>query len=554
MMQGEQHSLITVYKSRWLGLGVLVLCEYLLVSYLFDSQPLRAVDGWWSQIGFLGRVAPIFFLGVAAAGLLRGRKIWQCLREVNVTDTSNTRFLCAICAHGIAYMIFLAVSYWIFREGMTWQAHPQRWILGWLASGGLAAAFLWPAFFPRALSGELLRMLGGALLLGMVVGLLAWRAGLYTEGLWTPLQKATLGLVAGMLKLMAGEIVYLPAEVQVGTPTFWVTVAPVCSGYEGIGLISVFIAAYVICFRKSLRFPQVLLLFPLSMLIAFLCNGLRITALILIGSWFSPEVAMGGFHSKAGTIFFCAIALGIVYLSNRMPFFSRTATAKGDAGEYHNPTAAYLMPLMSLLAVGMLGGLFLTGGFNYLYPLRIPVVLIVCWCYRTYFRSALDRLRAHSSASWFDLPAIGCGVAVFVMWMLLEPSPDALALAETRADLQALAPLGYFGWIAARIIGSVLLVPVVEELFFRGYLMRRLISADFETVAYRTFTSLSFLGSSLAFGVLHQRMLAGTLAGMAFAGILYRRGQLRDAIVAHAVANALIAVAVLGFGRWELWL
>ena len=67
------------------------------------------------------------------------------------------------------------------------------------------------------------------------------------------------------------------------------------------------------------------------------------------------------------------------------------------------------------------------------------------------------------------------------------------------------------------------LVPVVEELAFRGFLVRRLIRANFETVSYRSFTWLSFVGSSLAFGFLHQRMLAGTVAGMCYAGIVLWR-------------------------------
>ena len=545
--------LFTACRKRWLGLGVLVLLEYLLVSYLFDSQPLTEVEGWWSNIGFLGRVAPLFFLAIAAAGLLRGKKIWERVREIRVGKLSQKQLVVALVLHGLAFGVFLYLSYVIFSLPDVWGMHPQVWMLSWLAVGTIAAAFLWPAFFPSELSGEILRMVLGTMVLGLVVGLIAWQAGLYTETLWTPLQSATLSLVAFMLELVVGEIVFVPAEVQVGTPDFWVTVAPVCSGYEGIGLITVFIAAYVICFRSHLRFPQALLLFPLSILVAFICNALRITALILVGDWVSPEVAMGGFHSKAGWIFFCAIALGIVYLSNRSRFFSNTVKAVEHSGEVENPTAAYLMPLLALIAVSMACGMFLAGSFNALYWVRIPVVAFVCWWYRGYFAAALIRLRGLSWKSWIDVPSIGVGILVFVLWVMLEPEPDASGLVA-KSDLSALPRLAWLGWIVARIIGSVLLVPVVEELAFRGYVLRRLVKGDFEWVSYKTFTWLSFIGSSLAFGFLHQRWLAGTLAGMAYAGILYRRGELRDPIVAHAVTNGLIAIAVLGFGRWELWL
>src|SRR5262249_33434480 len=108
-------------------------------------------------------------------------------------------------------------------------------------------------------------------------------------------------------------------------------------------------------------------------------------------------------------------------------------------------------------------------------------------------------------------------------------------------------------WLLFRIVGSVFIVPLAEELAFRGYLTRQLITSDFEDVPPGQFTWLSFLLSSVLFGLLHRRLLAGVLAGMAFALALYRRRELADAVIAHAVANALIAVYVLAMGAWWLW-
>ena len=104
-----------------------------------------------------------------------------------------------------------------------------------------------------------------------------------------------------------------------------------------------------------------------------------------------------------------------------------------------------------------------------------------------------------------------------------------------------------------RVVGSVLTVPIAEELAFRGYLIRKLVASDFENVPPGTFTWLSFLASSLLFGVLHNSWVAGTLAGAGFALALYHRGRIVDAIVAHMTSNALVAAAVLAFGQWRLW-
>ena len=96
-------------------------------------------------------------------------------------------------------------------------------------------------------------------------------------------------------------------------------------------------------------------------------------------------------------------------------------------------------------------------------------------------------------------------------------------------------------------------VPIAEELAFRGFLYRRLVDADFERVSFRQFTWVAFAVSSVLFGVMHGRWLAGTLAGMCYALVMYRRGELGDAIAAHAITNAMIAAYVLATGHWLLW-
>jgi CAAX prenyl protease-like protein len=106
-------------------------------------------------------------------------------------------------------------------------------------------------------------------------------------------------------------------------------------------------------------------------------------------------------------------------------------------------------------------------------------------------------------------------------------------------------------WLLFRLVGYTITVPIAEELAFRGFLARRLVGDDVERVPLGTFTWLSFIVSSLAFGGLHQGdWFPGTLAGMAFALALYHRRQLVDAIVAHAVTNALVAAYVIGTGAW----
>src|ERR1019366_573388 len=97
-------------------------------------------------------------------------------------------------------------------------------------------------------------------------------------------------------------------------------------------------------------------------------------------------------------------------------------------------------------------------------------------------------------------------------------------------------------------------VPLAEELAFRGFLLRRFISPDFEAISPQEVTWFAILASSVMFGLLHGRLwIAGLFAGLLFTIVLKRPGSMGGAVAAHAVANAMLAAYVLFFGQWHLW-
>jgi CAAX prenyl protease-like protein len=204
-----------------------------------------------------------------------------------------------------------------------------------------------------------------------------------------------------------------------------------------------------------------------------------------------------------------------------------------------------LLPFLAIVATQMFAGAVSTGdSFDLLYPLRVVTAGGVLLVFRHVYRDV------RWTCSW---EAVAAGIAVFVLWMALEPAPDAAKQAAFASALHALPSAAMALWLVARVVGAVVTVPIAEELAFRGYLGRRLVDADFERVPLRTFTWLAFVVPSVLFGVMHGRWLAGTLAGMGYALVLYRRGELADAISAHAITNALIAAYVLATGHWLLW-
>ena len=107
-------------------------------------------------------------------------------------------------------------------------------------------------------------------------------------------------------------------------------------------------------------------------------------------------------------------------------------------------------------------------------------------------------------------------------------------------------------WLGLRAFGSIALVPVAEELAFRGYLSRALISTRFESVGFGEFRWLAFIGSSVAFGLMHQRWVAACLAGAVYALLMYRTKKLSDPIAAHMASNAAIMGWAVAAQQWSL--
>lgn len=471
----------------------------------------------------------------------------------------------------VATFVLLAV--WIHLAG-TYRLRPLLGnrgdlLLGAAALAAWAVATLAPLLPRPALAA---RFIAGAALGGIAAGAAIWLGDL-TAAFWSVSGSTTMSLVEHLLAPFVSGPVVRPAEFVIGTPEFQVGVGPSCGGAHGIGLMTVLVGVYLWWFRDGQRFPQSLLLFPIGITLIWLANAVRITALILVGVYISPDIAVDGFHSTAGWVAFLCVGLGLVAGAGRLPWFAidrapapapsppaaaapsavATSVVPADspaavavpAGRLP-PVTSCLLPFIVLMAATMLTRAF-TSGFDLLYPLRLIAVAVTLFLVR-------DALR------WREFSvsplAVGIGAAAFAAWMLLVPRPeDPLAdFTAARDPFLALDRPWAIAWLACRSLGAIVTVPIAEELAFRGFLLHRLVSEDVETVPAGRFTWASFLASSLAFGLLHgSAWIAATVAGMLFAAALYRRGRLADAVVAHATTNALLTTYVVATGSWSSW-
>jgi len=187
------------------------------------------------------------------------------------------------------------------------------------------------------------------------------------------------------------------------------------------------------------------------------------------------------------------------------------------------------------------------------YPLRIVILAIVLWVFS---RNVID-LRC-SQTLWTIL----LGVAVFAIWV----APDILFPAYRQYWLFQNSMLGHLNNKApsevltspivlwSRIIRAVVLVPILEELFWRGWLMRWIISPRFQEVKLGSYSTAAFWITAVLFASEHGGYWdVGLIAGIAYNWWMIRTKSLGDCILAHAVTNACLCWYVVATQHWEYW-
>jgi len=216
-------------------------------------------------------------------------------------------------------------------------------------------------------------------------------------------------------------------------------------------------------------------------------------------------------------------------------------------------TARYIVPFvvfLAFLAVQNVAPLPARVDF----PLRVAVLAAVLLIYSRPVIQLKPR---------YFLSSLALGLAVFVIWIapdLLIPHYRASWLfqnALTGVARGSLDPsLQHDPLVLTfRVLRAVVIVPIVEELFWRGWLMRWLINPDFRKVPIGTYAPISFWITALMFASEHGPYWdVGLVAGILYNWWAIRTKSLADCILAHAVTNGILCAWVILAGHWEYWL
>jgi len=225
-----------------------------------------------------------------------------------------------------------------------------------------------------------------------------------------------------------------------------------------------------------------------------------------------------------------------------------------------SPATARVLPFVVFVLLTACQGLFGEAGRYWFYVAKTVLGgVLVCAMV-----PIVSELRVNLS-----LAAVLVGFAVFGIWIGTENSWTTQPGLWAKLGLTTPSPAPpklwnphlYFGqdsvlaWIVilTRIFGSTIVVPPLEEVFYRSFLYRYLSKTDFLTVPLGRLVPGPFVLTALLFGFTHREWLAGILCGMAYQGLVIWKNRLGDAIAAHAITNLLLGLWVVLRGQWQFW-
>lgn len=217
---------------------------------------------------------------------------------------------------------------------------------------------------------------------------------------------------------------------------------------------------------------------------------------------------------------------------------------------YVGPFVLFLLLLMVPDGVKKLPGMAGSSPEFWVYPLQTLLCAGMLIRYRREYPLAERRAGALLFGS-------AVGVVAIVVWLSPQLFFHFAPRTENGFDPTKLPPgsTAYFWTVGLRFARLVVVVPLIEEIFWRGFLLRYLIKENFLAVPFGTFMQLSFWASAVGFMLEHSRpdYPAALITGILYNLVAVRTRSLPACIVAHAVTNLLLGVYIMRTGQWGFW-
>ena len=212
----------------------------------------------------------------------------------------------------------------------------------------------------------------------------------------------------------------------------------------------------------------------------------------------------------------------------------------------------YVAPMAVFMALTLLEGSVSRTNYVWLYIVKVFAVSGTLLAFRAPLRDYRFEARGL-------LPGLLVGLAVFALWIKLDPLTAEhgllhLPLGKRVAfDPNTLGATQRTLFLAFRLFGLALMVPIMEELFWRSFLIRYITTEKFQTIAPWAFSTGAFAAVCGLFALSHPEWLAALVCAMAYGLLLRQTRSLFACCIAHAVTNLALGIYVLTTHNWFYW-
>lgn len=212
-----------------------------------------------------------------------------------------------------------------------------------------------------------------------------------------------------------------------------------------------------------------------------------------------------------------------------------------------SPVLARVLPFLTFVILTFLQDRFGEPGRYWIYFLKTGVGAWMLWQVRPLI----------PEMQWtFNRSAISVGIGVFILWVALDPFYPKFGrhglMWNPFSEFEVTPWMAWF-FVIVRILGSTFVVPWLEEVFYRSFVYRWIIDANFQQVPFNRFDKRAFLLTAMIFGFSHHEWLAGILCGLAYQWLVLKNNRLNEAIAAHAITNLMLGLWVVLRSAWNFW-